>query len=329
MKRILPLGIIALFSAFFSLSSFAQINVASTNGYMVHISITPVAIVPTSATCVNGYNYNVKLNYSISFSGSNIPSSLYTLQGSIGCGTNKHFFQLPNNGGTGTVTSTSNVWTTKKDCSTATLTSMGCTQVVIEIEGAGISKRDVTAPLNITTLPIKLVSFNAGWSGSVIKLNWATATEENNEYFTIERSANANEWISIKTIKGAGNSASLLNYETVDASPLAGVNYYRLRQTDIDGRSSYSDVVSVEAGSNAGKVSLFPVPNSGNTINLRGISNYNENELSLLSTSGAVLHRVNLSKSSVELPALKTGVYIILIKNKITGESTSLRYVKI
>src|SRR5690348_4037784 len=116
MKRILPLGIIAFFCTISSFSAFSQVVVASTNVYLIHINVTPVAIVPNSSTCVNGYNYNVKLNYTITFTGSNIPSNLYTLQGSIGCGANTHFFQLPNNGGSGTVTSGSNVWTTKKDC---------------------------------------------------------------------------------------------------------------------------------------------------------------------------------------------------------------------
>lgn len=330
MKRILLVSLAVLSISFFSAPVNAQINVASTDGYMVKINIQPVAIVPTSSSCVNGYNYNVKLNYTINYTGSNLPSNLYTLQGTIGCGTNTHFFQLPKSGAsaTGSVTSGSNVWNPNKDCATATLTSLGCNLVTIEIQGPGISQRFVSAPANII-LPVKLVSFTAAREQDIVKLNWATATEENNEYFTIERSVNGNEWTAIKTIKGAGNSASLINYETVDASPLPGTSYYRLRQTDIDGRSTYSDVRTIESSSSNGKISLYPVPNTGNTINLTGISNINEHELSVLSTTGALLFRTKLSRNSVELPSLKAGLYIVVVKNNVSGESTSFRYVKI
>ena len=94
------------------------------------------------------------------------------------------------------------------------------------------------------TLPITLIYFKATSKGKTVKLNWATASEINNNYFTVERS---NDGINFKTIlqkKGAGNSTSNLYYDAIDENPSLGFNYYRLNQIDFDGTFTYSDIIS-------------------------------------------------------------------------------------
>jgi hypothetical protein len=115
-------------------------------------------------------------------------------------------------------------------------------------------------------LPVTLLSFNAVPNSEVVLTNWQTASEVNNNYFTVERSADGIEFLSIGTVKGAGNSASLRSYKWTDENPLPGVSYYRLRQTDFDGNTTLSPMVSVDMTVNtllnSSAFTLYPNPAS-------------------------------------------------------------------
>jgi hypothetical protein len=94
-------------------------------------------------------------------------------------------------------------------------------------------------------LPIELLSFGASVVGEDVKLNWITTTEINNDYFNIERSENGLDFESIGEIAGSGNSNALINYEFYDDSPVFGTSYYRLKQTDFDGKFEYFNIIAV------------------------------------------------------------------------------------
>lgn len=96
----------------------------------------------------------------------------------------------------------------------------------------------------ISPLSIDLTEFNALKSGESVKINWMTISEINNDYFTIERSSDTENWEIISFVNGAGNSNIVINYNIWDSSPLVGINYYRLKQTDFDGRYTYSKIIS-------------------------------------------------------------------------------------
>lgn len=308
--------------------SFSQISIVSTTGYAVNIDANPIAIVPNSTSCTWGYNYTVKVRYTITITGNNKPSSLYTMQGTVGCGSTTSFFDLPNGAGSGTVNS-SNAWNGQSNCNTVTVASMGCNTMNIQISGPGINYREVSFQPSQTVLSVKLVSFTAELAQNKVKLNWATGTETDNDYFTIERSANGTDWNEVKTVDGAGNSNSVLNYEAYDESPLTGTSYYRLKQTDFDGQKSYSDIQMVKYSPLTKGVSLYPVPNNGNTVNISGITDYKNHNITVLNAAGNILYATTLSKSSVDLPSLQPGLYIIRLADKISGSTQSLRYVKI
>lgn len=87
--------------------------------------------------------------------------------------------------------------------------------------------------------------FVANPAGKEVKLEWATASEQDNDHFTVERSPNGIDFSPILRVAGAGTSSGTLNYLDYDPWPLSGVSYYRLRQTDYDGTSTLSDVVAV------------------------------------------------------------------------------------
>ncbi len=105
-------------------------------------------------------------------------------------------------------------------------------------------------------LPIELLSFTAiPTLNNSIQLNWQTATEVNNDFFTIERCITIPNWEEISRIDGAGNSSIYIKYNTIDNNPFIGTSYYRLKQTDYDGTTSYSQIVSV----NLDKITDFEV----------------------------------------------------------------------
>lgn len=106
-------------------------------------------------------------------------------------------------------------------------------------------------------LPVELLSFDAKAQSGVAKLDWITASEINNDYFTVERSRNGFEFNDLLTVDGNGTTTSVSNYTAYDEQPNSGVNYYRLRQTDFDGRTSHSEI-KVVSFIKAGVVSLFP-----------------------------------------------------------------------
>jgi len=109
-------------------------------------------------------------------------------------------------------------------------------------------------------LPITLLSFDAVYSPdqNIVNLSWATASEINNKFFTVERSIDGINYTDIVNVNGAGNSTQILYYKAIDPNPVTGIDYYRLKQTDFDGNYTYSDVVPVTI---TAKQSLVVYPN--------------------------------------------------------------------
>jgi hypothetical protein len=108
-------------------------------------------------------------------------------------------------------------------------------------------------------LPILLKKFEVKAAATTTLLSFTTATEVNNSHFEIERSADGRTFAKIGEVKGAGNSLTEQHYTFTDAQPVAGINYYRLKQVDFDGAFSYSPVQSIVWG-RSGTIKLFPSP---------------------------------------------------------------------
>lgn len=237
---------------------------SGTPAYTVHLNVYPEAIIPATNSCPYGYNYNVRMRYDVSFTGAGAPSSLYTLQGRVQCGSTNIFFDLPNSGGSGTVVS-SNAWTSMTNCASVTPASLGCANVYIEIEGPYLSARTVLC--TYSTLPIELLSFEVDESRSGALLRWTTASEHHNDHFVLERSAEGHEFVELLRMNGAGDSQSERDYEALDDAPLPGVSYYRLRQVDSDGTSTVSEVIPLKRVQRSGLV-LCPNPMESGLLQL-------------------------------------------------------------
>lgn len=120
-----------------------SINASSPQNYSVNIEIVLTGIVPVQGTCDWGYNYDVAYDYDIEILGGS--SNLYTLSGYLTCGSNQGiYFDLPNNGGSGSNTTQGNPWTNNTNCATATVESLLCDSVSLQIEGPGIANQTVT-----------------------------------------------------------------------------------------------------------------------------------------------------------------------------------------
>jgi hypothetical protein len=115
-------------------------------------------------------------------------------------------------------------------------------------------------------LPIKLNFFDAVAEGNSVRLNWQSATEVNNDYYTIEHATDAVNWQEVLRVTGAGNSQQPVNYNAYHDAPAQGMNYYRLKQTDFDGRYEYFYPVAVNMNSNfnatASAIALLPNPST-------------------------------------------------------------------
>jgi hypothetical protein len=92
-------------------------------------------------------------------------------------------------------------------------------------------------------LPIELISFDGYNKSSNNVLTWSTASENNNDYFTIEKSEDGVNWYVIDSVDGSGNSQSIINYNLVDNNYRQVINYYRLRQVDYDGKYELFDKI--------------------------------------------------------------------------------------
>jgi len=107
-------------------------------------------------------------------------------------------------------------------------------------------------------LPVELLNFEGRQLDKSILLNWNTASENGNNYFSVQRSADGINFNELSLVKGAGNSTQTVSYEYSDNTPISGINYYRLAQFDFDGKVDYSDMIAVKYFEN----SLIKVENN-------------------------------------------------------------------
>jgi hypothetical protein len=127
-----------------------------------------------------------------------------------------------------------------------------------------------TINLSQTPLPISLLSFTGKAIDGDAHLRWTTATELNNDFFTVERSQNGKNFLAVGEVKGAGTTRMLQQYQFIDPFVPFGRIYYRLKQTDFDGQYTYSNVIAVENEPSGLKLIAIPNPLSqGQQLKLR------------------------------------------------------------
>jgi hypothetical protein len=119
------------------------------------------------------------------------------------------------------------------------------------------------ASIDCTVLPIELLSFSADALATSVALDWVTASESGNSHFVVERSMDGEHFAPIGQVQGAGDSYTTLEYAFLDPQPTRGINYYRLKQVDLDGSFSYSKVEAASFGLSISVGTPFPNPATG------------------------------------------------------------------
>ncbi|MEO8761887.1 MAG: CUB domain-containing protein [Bacteroidia bacterium] len=111
-------------------------------------------------------------------------------------------------------------------------------------------------------LPVELLSFTGNLNDKKqVDLKWSVAVETNNAYFTVERSKDGQVFEELTHVHGAGNSTQTINYSAIDYEPLAGVSYYRLSQTDMNGSTKHFNIISVNNTDNIKDDTFTAIPN--------------------------------------------------------------------
>jgi hypothetical protein len=157
-------------------------------------------------------------------------------------------------------------------------------------------------------LAVELTNFNAKSINKTTVLNWQTASEKDNQGFTVERSLNGTDYAAIGQVKGNGTTNTVRNYAFTDVTPANGVNYYRLRQTDLNGKEALSKVVSVISGKN------FLVLKNTLVQNLLDVTVGEESKtpLSIFNVSGQLVYSAKVQGNQLlDVSALTSGLYIV------------------
>ncbi|MBN4066117.1 T9SS type A sorting domain-containing protein, partial [Candidatus Amoebophilus asiaticus] len=184
-------------------------------------------------------------------------------------------------------------------------------------------------------LPIELLSFSAEVEGNGVRLKWETASEINNDYFTIERSDNGIDFEILTIVEGAGNSNQLLSYEAFDENPYKGISYYRLKQTDYDGKWEYFPMVSVTFMPDEFEiVEMLPNP-TDNSTTIYFTANENETViLKVYNTNGqevfskSILTTKGVNEIYLDAAGLTKGMYLICLENQSRHQRVQAKLVK-
>jgi hypothetical protein len=177
-------------------------------------------------------------------------------------------------------------------------------------------------------LPITLLSFTArATPAGTVETAWTTASEVNNDFFTVERSRNGNQWEAVGHIEGAGNSTTVLNYTFTDDAPHSGSSYYRLRQTDFDGTFTLTDPQVVHIGSHTGALALHNVYISNQGTELVYTASAPYLTVEVFDVSGRLVHAEvveNDEGHSTIQPNIARGVYLLRLSDH--RESSTMRF---
>jgi hypothetical protein len=187
-----------------------------------------------------------------------------------------------------------------------------------------------TAPIPPVDLPVKFASFTATRSNMEVLLKWQTAEEINASRFIVEHSTDGRNFTPIGVVAATGNSDYLISYYYTDKAPVIGINYYRLKEVDLDGKFEYSDVRQVSF--TGGALSLSVVGNPfRSSLQFRVSSPTNEKatiQLSDINGKTLLQKPVELQTGdnvmSVDGSGFAAGIYILSVNS-----SAGLRQVKV
>jgi len=158
-------------------------------------------------------------------------------------------------------------------------------------------------------LPVELLSFYGKDTNNTNLLTWITATEINNDYFTIERSIDAKNWEIVAVVNGAGNSNQVLKYTYSDCLFKKEITYYRLKQTDFEGSFFYSEVISVISNKETLELNIYPNPTTGILI----VKGKEIEQIEIIDVTGKTISKFTIKGNlqSIDLSNQAKGIYFV------------------
>lgn len=220
------------------------------------------------------------------------------------------------------VTLSSTIGTTGRDCSS-------CTTNTATAAGTPSSSKMAIPALpgtGVIALPVKFLYFDATRESNGVQLRWATATEENNAYFVVQRSADGVKYDSVLSVEGVGNSSSKVAYEALDDQVRGDFAYYRLKQVDLDGKSTYSKILYITwpHQDDANKSSVYPNPAEG-WITIASTPSV-EKTIRILTEQGREVYRTTTTeaKTAVDVSEWSNGIYLVEVGSGATRETIKL-----
>lgn len=244
---------------------FGGNNDGFTTGIFCANSLNGGAVAPITLNPISGnsaFCFNLGQNYSVSVA----TGSAYLFSWSSPTGAGVTTQQNSTNSSLTTIGFASTSGTLSVDatngCSTATSSLVVTGQNCFSARG-GIGDGFAVFSFSLV-VPVELTSFSARASNDIVELEWITASELNNDFFTVERSLDGETFEKVIDIPGKGTTNEQHTYKTLDTEPFSGKSYYRLRQTDYDGKFEYSSLVLVQLETNnLLKFKIYPNPNNG------------------------------------------------------------------
>jgi len=173
------------------------------------------------------------------------------------------------------------------------------------------------------SLPISLKSFDVTRVNDFAEIRWITSSETNNALFSVERSQDGEQWTSIYTCEGAGTTTKEHRYIFTDSNPTSGVNYYRLKQTDVDGKFTFSKIENIKIASfQTVSMQIFPMPADADDINISISSIHSGSAIVIICDSygkeiciGEIeVSTVPIQIKLTDICAIVPGIYIVTLK---------------
>ncbi|MFN8282679.1 MAG: T9SS type A sorting domain-containing protein [Chitinophagales bacterium] len=172
------------------------------------------------------------------------------------------------------------------------------------------------------TLPVELADFKGTYEEGKTTLKWLTASELNSDKFVIQRAGADYQFEEIGSIKAAGNSAHVVNYNFVDEHPIAGTNYYRLKQIDNNGSFDYSNVITITASeeikTEAANIKIYPNP-ATDVLKIDFTENKDAlKEIKLYNAVGTLIIQTSTTETyyTINISDLASGLYFLKINDK-------------
>ena len=166
--------------------------------------------------------------------------------------------------------------------------------------------------------PLLWLDFAARLENKNVRLTWTVAMEQNNKWFVIERSSDGRYWTTIGTVNSLGNTDQRRVYESYDMQPNEGVNFYRIKQVDYNGRYTYTVIRQILVINQQSGIVVYPNPTS-DVVHyvIPNFASGGHYQLRLTGIDGRLIHNYSITNSqgSLSMKDLSAGVYVLGITN--------------